>query len=527
MIRATTLFRYGIILTMPTLLALCVLSASPASAATGAAHPSAPRDVTATAGHNTAIVRFIAPISNGGSRVTGYYIEEYGRNSAIRRCDSTRCAVLGLSNGVHYRFAVAAINRFGRSPYSAPSNVVSPTTPVAATSTVTFDANGGSGAMTNETEPKDTTAALTLNTFTYTGYSFTGWNSEANGDGTSFTDGELAKFTGSVTLYAQWAVGPPTSTVVFLANGGTGTMQNETVSVAATLTLNSFTRTGYTFNDWNTTANGSGTSYADGAMYAFTTSTTLYARWTATSVIVPSEGQNPNWSGYILPTTSLDTEVTGEWTVPTLNCADTPNGSSSTWVGTGGNTWSNGTSSGALLQTGVEDGCVNGVQQDSGWWEIVPATPNNEQLFSNFPVNPGDTILAEVYQATSGRWVSVVQDLTTGLQGVMETGNSWYVTTIANSTLIGGVQGDASGYSYSGAYSVEWIEEDVTSAVSGSLFTLPNYGSVTFFNLKTSILTGWSLSASDANEIVGSNGAVLSVPGAVINEGFTVTYTGP
>jgi hypothetical protein len=46
---------------------------------------------------------------------------------------------------------------------------------------------------------------------------------------------------------------------------------------------------------------------------------------------------------------------------------------------------------------------------------------------------------------------------------------------------------------------------------------------VTFFNLKTSILSGWSLSANDANEIVGSNGDVLSVPGAVINDGFTVT----
>lgn len=74
---------------------------------------------------------------------------------------------------------------------------------------------------------------------------------------------------------------------------------------------------------------------------------------------------------------------------------------------------------------------------------------------------------------------------------------------------------------------MEWIEENVTSATSDSLFALPNFGRVTFFNLRTSILTDWSLSANDANEIVGSNGAVLSVPGAVINDGFTVTYTGP
>jgi uncharacterized repeat protein (TIGR02543 family) len=305
------------------------------------------------------------------------------------------------------------------------------------------------------------------------------------------------------------------------------TPETESLNLSATVTSNIFTRTGYTFTGWNTAANGSGSSFTNGELVEFTYSATFYAQWTATSVIVPSEGQNSNWSGYILPTNSLDTEATGEWKVPTLNCADTPNGSSSTWIGTGGNTWSNGASSGALLQTGVEDDCVNGVQQDYGWWEIVPATPNNEQAFSNFPVSPSDSILAKVYQAISGQWVTVVQDLTTGLQGVMETGDSWYVTTIANNTLIGGIQGDASGMSYSGAYSVEWIEEDVTSADSGSLFALPNYGSVTFFNLETSILSGWSLSADDANEIVGSNGNVLSAPGAVINDGFTVTYTGP
>lgn len=458
-IRGTSLLRHGLFLALPALLALSVLSASPASATTRSSHPSAPRHVTAMAGDNSAVVSFVAPSSNGGSRITEYFITVHPGGSAIRRCSSTRCSILGLSNGVGYYFTVAAVNRFGRSIYSTPSNPVVPKAPASTpppastkTATVTFDANGGTGTMTSETEILNVSAAVTTNTFTRTGYTFTGWNTTANGSGTSFTNGELVEFTYSATFFAQWS---------------------------------------------------------------------------ATSVIVPSEGQNANWSGYILPTTSLDTEATGEWTVPTLNCADTPNGSSSTWIGTGGNTWSNGTSSGALLQTGVEDDCVNGVQQDSGWWEIVPATPNNEQTFSNFPVSPGDSILAEVYQATSGRWVTIVQDLTTGRQGVMETGDSWYVTTIANSTLIGGIQGDAIGYSYSGAYSVEWIEEVVTSADSGLLYALPNYGSVTFFNLKTSILSGWSLSANDANEIVGRNGAVLSVPGAVVNDGFTVTYTGP
>ena len=79
--------------------------------------------------------------------------------------------------------------------YSAPSNVITPTAPViATTATITFNANGGTGTMANETEPYNTSAALTLNAFTYTGYTFNNWNSEANGDGTTFTNGELVRF---------------------------------------------------------------------------------------------------------------------------------------------------------------------------------------------------------------------------------------------------------------------------------------------------------------------------------------------
>jgi hypothetical protein len=517
--------RFGLVLMVSALLALTVVTSSPASAA-GITHPSAPRDVTATAGDNKAFIRFASPSSTGGSRVTGYYVEEYGRRSAIRRCASTRCTVLGLSNGVHYRFAVAATNRFGRSAYSTPSNAVSPTATTGPASMITFDANGGAGMMASETEPFDSTTTLTLNLFTYTGYSFNGWNSEASGDGSTFTNGELVKFNGSTTLYAQWTLGPPTWTVAFSANGGSGTMPSETEGASTALAFNTFTRAGYTFNDWNTAANGSGTSYANGAAYAFISSVVLYAQWnTASPTVLFTGTTTSNWSGYVLPTTSLDTEATGEWTVPTLNCTDTLDGSSSTWVGIGGNTWSDGTSSGALLQTGIEDDCVSGVQMNSGWFEILPSSPNYAETFSNFPVYPGDTIEA-IVGYVNGRWATDIEDLSTGLSGVFLVGDGWEVVTTSTFASVGGLQGFATETSYSGAYSAEWIEEDVTSADSGSLFSLPNYGSVTFFNLRTN-LSSWSLSDDDAVEIMNGKNAVVSVPGPVVNDGFTVTYKGP
>ena len=72
-------------------------------------------------------------------------------------------------------------------------------------------------------------------------------------------------------------------TVTFNANGGTGTMAPETDNAPTALTANAFTYSGYTFNDWNTVAGGTGTSYANGATYPFTANVTLYAQWTANS----------------------------------------------------------------------------------------------------------------------------------------------------------------------------------------------------------------------------------------------------
>ena len=68
--------------------------------------------------------------------------------------------------------------------------------------TVTFDANGGSGTMTPEVGNGPTN--LTTNAFTYTGYTFTGWNTAADGSGTAYADGATFPFTANATLYAQW-----------------------------------------------------------------------------------------------------------------------------------------------------------------------------------------------------------------------------------------------------------------------------------------------------------------------------------
>ena len=71
-------------------------------------------------------------------------------------------------------------------------------------------------------------------------------------------------------------------TVTFDPNGGSGAMAPQSSSTPAALTPNAFTRAGYTFDGWNTAADGSGTPYANGASYPFDADVTLYAQWSVT-----------------------------------------------------------------------------------------------------------------------------------------------------------------------------------------------------------------------------------------------------
>lgn len=74
----------------------------------------------------------------------------------------------------------------------------------------------------------------------------------------------------------------PQDTVIFEANGGSGTMANQRAAATTALTSNAFTRTGFTFSGWATSSNGQ-VVYADGANFTFTAGTAitpLYAIWT-------------------------------------------------------------------------------------------------------------------------------------------------------------------------------------------------------------------------------------------------------
>lgn len=144
--------------------------------------------------------------------------------------------------------------------------------------TVSFNANGG----TLTEASKDVVYAGkygTLPTPTREGYQFNGWYTRS-------VDGTLVKDTTKVTknynhtLYAHWTSIGYTFVLSFDSNGGTGTMttQSYTEGKAQAIKANTFTKAGYTFAGWATSANG-GVVYADKASIILTENTTLYAVW--------------------------------------------------------------------------------------------------------------------------------------------------------------------------------------------------------------------------------------------------------
>ncbi len=77
--------------------------------------------------------------------------------------------------------------------------------------TVKFDANGGTGDMNKITAESGIEIAITENSFTKAGWTFSGWNTKSDGTGAPYNDKTKITLTADVILYAQWAAGTGTA----------------------------------------------------------------------------------------------------------------------------------------------------------------------------------------------------------------------------------------------------------------------------------------------------------------------------
>lgn len=150
--------------------------------------------------------------------------------------------------------------------------------------TVSFDANGGTGSPSVASVNGNYNSSVTLasiGTLAKTGYAFDGWNTATDGSGTDYAAASSYTVPASnVTLYAKWTAN--NYTVTFDGNGSTGgstATQTIAYTASAALNANGYTKTGYSFDGWATTAGGS-VAYADGATYTMGLgNVTLFAKW--------------------------------------------------------------------------------------------------------------------------------------------------------------------------------------------------------------------------------------------------------
>lgn len=153
---------------------------------------------------------------------------------------------------------------------------------------VTYDGNGHTSGQipTQGTYDAGSQVVLSANTGSLAriGYAFSGWNTAADGSGTSYNPGESLIIAADIKLYAVWQT---LTRVTYHGNGHTSgqvPVDSTVYTVGENVTLlantGSLTREGYTFSGWNTAADGSGTGWTVGSMVAMPAEgLVLYARW--------------------------------------------------------------------------------------------------------------------------------------------------------------------------------------------------------------------------------------------------------
>lgn len=162
--------------------------------------------------------------------------------------------------------------------------------PALASYTVSFNANGGSGAPSSQTKYYGKTLTLSSTTPTRSGYTFLGWSTSSSATSATYKAGGSYTANAAATLYAIWR---KTITVTYNANNGsdapsatTGYMYNSATSCTVTLSSDEPTRTNYSFLGWSTSSSATSASYSPGGQITISANTTLYAVWQNTGYTI-------------------------------------------------------------------------------------------------------------------------------------------------------------------------------------------------------------------------------------------------
>ena len=183
---------------------------------------------------------------------------------------------------------------------------------------IKFDANGGTGAPSNQTAYVGVAKTLPTTQPTRTNYTFLGWATSKTATTAKYAAGaSYLKAYGSsnsdITLYAVWKEN--TYTITYNANGGTGAPTKQTVGVTQDATISSTrpTRTNYTFLGWATSKTATTAKYAAGAKYTDRKDITLYAVWKANLYTISYDA-----NGGTGAPAAQSTDITQDLTISTI-----------------------------------------------------------------------------------------------------------------------------------------------------------------------------------------------------------------
>lgn len=174
----------------------------------------------------------------------------------------------GFSHGTDYATTTVTVPAVARPTY-----------------TVSYNANGGSGAPSSQTKTHDITLTLSSVKPTRSGYTFAGWGTSATDTGVKYSAGGQYTGNSNITLYAIWT-NAAKLTLAYNANGGSGAPLSQTHLINTTSKISGVkpTRDKYVFLGWSTSSTATKATYIADGQYtnnSFTNgaTVTLYAVW--------------------------------------------------------------------------------------------------------------------------------------------------------------------------------------------------------------------------------------------------------
>lgn len=191
--------------------------------------------------------------------------------------------------------------------------------------TVNYNSNKGSGSMSPDTVTYNTAYKTKKNTFTRTGYTFTGWNEKADGTGTAWSLSSSGvyeanktwtwTYTHDITLYAQWKPNNYTYNIKYVSSSGKD-LGHDTVTGAfdTSKTVTPPNKAGYTTPAAQTVTFDSTTAKTITFIYPLINYSISYDVNGGTALSSPRTSYNVESSAYTLPVTSRTGYTFTGWT---------------------------------------------------------------------------------------------------------------------------------------------------------------------------------------------------------------------